>query len=1496
MTFTATGSGDTRAVTQTGTDDTTVENNTVLTDMVTAFENNSFIDIAYIDPDVRLNAQAMVLLIKKLKIDGLLNMLIPRSQSAKLIFNGQITYPNKEFENSNECTMTGHFKDNANPLDEASYNLVIELLRLSDSYFSQSQGALSMGGNRLTFNNAIIRNGSPPDGFSNPNAELNLIRCWLQPIDRSVEFSDVNSINAFWRIKQSGTWKDVIISTPVTFFKVPTFDGITLKNMGGILLLAINGLDRFGTSDEVPISGVDIIGSGTIQSIGSPRISLVNSAKGTATPISVIGAATQQQAGIPVYQDVQFHAVDINGNPMVDGTVIRQREKDNGKQTQFISYASQQNGGVFEYTKYDETTAINKTNTWTVAGGNGYTNTIRVRIGITWWNYIVNSNYNPNVSEGQVLDHKTNNANDEALFEGHAVGAELEPVLIQLRKKNATLVTTLTFVPKDVWEHTAAEIASFTEIDTYTKLFEAIRYYHQITPKVSEIIGIGNRLIEFGGKQLTAPSYGSGLVFRITNQYAENVFVERLPADEPENQVNVWINSHGIIITDDTFNDLVINGDLYFLDGYKINALYEYINASNKRITSHHIYPTTDVDVITHNNKQNIHIHAKSRSYTQLSNVTIIGKNGNEIVMSGSFSSASISVGDVVSSTNSTNNKGIAITEVGTDININSFKVEDSSIFNVGDEIYVSTESDITNVNLLELEDKVGQISHYFAYEKVGYYEIEIDIFGDVKRSISTYAELTDQVTPTIEVIAGAERISEWRIARGNGITVSLTDTNITPSGDWSDASPEQLLWNIRETLTEWNKSHPSQAEKRYESDYFVTIGRAIKWLKSFSTLAGFYTVKTDIYDTFVYVDTDSAFMTVDIGVVTETSTLFALRIGNVKSGYTVGYLVNGVSTYKILGSTDVSTEGVAILVLNKSDTYQMRIRRKGSNEPLINVSSNVRAITALFYAIPNVIFDDTFQGDVNLLFDWDSTTKPLIFLENISGEIQRFIDAILTYNQLFPQGVIGKSLISTDHGYLNNILTLNYAVKVNSHVETKTYHEDAIYQALAIQSGYNADGSPTWAYLESAEIDAGNNERFKVTYTLDYNTHVSTEGTKAFLERAVGTLGVVLLLGSNTSHTVNSVTSVDVGRLDRHEALPSGTIIFIKGRPQGISYGVKYRLYHKIKDEINETLEVTVKDSIRITVQIQTIDLNGSIIEADDHITWGAHETLQGGFDDESKERLVQTVSNTETIIDESDEMKDVVYDIDGLINNLVTHSNRFETEWDKEIDILSRYLLLKSNEVYGDIIDVDGNTRIIEYSVFVSDGGVTHLSLTAIIRKVNDDGTLGEIIATEDVEYNDRVNQYAKFRFENIVLEEGRYFIGIHGELDNYHAVIYETVVDGRGYYTVTNATGETPVKTDGRELVSSLEVSAKYSLKDLLTLQDFIREEIEPIRKGYSNKSVYFDDLQGTNQVKQNEAKVVWTYEDDGITVYRKVKFLDASGSVVVLADAVALEEYT
>ena len=222
----------------------------------------------------------------------------------------------------------------------------------------------------------------------------------MQPLDRTHAFSGNDASNVYVRYRQQGIFKDVILSTPCTFFNVPdVIENLTILSLGGNCLAGFNGLDRTGEfTKDVILPGLRIIGDGHIQALGSPKIYMPNSEKGTETRTTTIGNDAERRAGKHFDQDVQFEVKDINENP-VNNVVIRYKETDSGEQAPFLQYCVATDP-VDAYETYDDTTATNYTRVWT-SGMDGKTNVIRCRQGIAWGNYAVNPNHNPTSQMGR---------------------------------------------------------------------------------------------------------------------------------------------------------------------------------------------------------------------------------------------------------------------------------------------------------------------------------------------------------------------------------------------------------------------------------------------------------------------------------------------------------------------------------------------------------------------------------------------------------------------------------------------------------------------------------------------------------------------------------------------------------------------------------------------------------------------------------------------------------------------------------------------------------------------------------------------------------------------------------------------------------------------------------------------------------------------------------------------------------------------------------------
>ena len=574
------------SITQTGIDDTTLSPNTVFQDLLDVADPISFIENTNtaIDGDSNHDTLNILYKIPKLTISGTLNIVVPRTASLYAIINGGNEFQTNELANFGNMTWKGFVKDN-DGLKESAYNLIIELARMSISNFKQAEGGMDLRGQSATFEDLILRIANPVDAYSVPTTILNLKRVWLQSIDRTYAPPDdrganpIPADNTFWRYRQGGIFEDVIISSPITFFSVPALIiRPTILSLGGELYFGFNGIDRSAyTDDPVYIDGISLIGNASVRSLGSPRMYLTNSEKGTNTTITSTGFNVEKQSGVEFSQDIQFEIRNTNGE-LLENVVIRDKETNNGKQTQFLSYCVVKSPAAYE--KYDETTAINYTNTWT-SDVDGRTNIINRRQGIVWWNYPENSNHNDQIADGQTLDLKTIDADNNVLFGAYAVGYKIDFNPIQIRSRGGTLVIPLVAIPVPEWKHTEAEIATFLQFDTYTTLFEGIRYWEKTHAEIVDYIGIGNSLIDFDGKTLTI---ADGWDLYLTDGMGEIVVNN---ADK-----SITVPSGGELESDEVFDNLVVRGDFVHSD-VTVNGLYEYLKAELELIKSHQLAPIT---------------------------------------------------------------------------------------------------------------------------------------------------------------------------------------------------------------------------------------------------------------------------------------------------------------------------------------------------------------------------------------------------------------------------------------------------------------------------------------------------------------------------------------------------------------------------------------------------------------------------------------------------------------------------------------------------------------------------------------------------------------------------------------------------------------------------------------------------------------------------------------------------------------------------------------
>ena len=563
------------SIIQLGIDDSTVANSTTFADLVALSDPISFIETTNVADDTNDNNQSIVCKIPKMIVGGTLNITAPRTVSNfYMIVNGGKEFQTNELANYGNMTFQGYVKDNQG-LNQSAYNLTLELARLSASFFNLAEGALELSGTS-NFSDMIIRNGNPVDAFTDQEGIVNLTRVWLQPIDRSFALTGDNANNAYWRYRQTGTFEDVIISSPITFFRFPpAIIRPTILSLGGFLIMGFNGIDRFAVNgDPVNIDGLAIIGDGSVQSLGSPRIYLKNSEKGTDTPISSTGFTVEKQAGVHFDQDVQFEIRNTSGE-LLENVVIRDQETDNGHQLSSLSYCTQRTPAI--YTLYDDTTTTNRINVYT-SDSTGITNIVTRRQGIVCWNYSENSNYNDQIAEGQFLDLKTIDTDNNVQFGAYAIGYKIDFQPIQIRERDATKLIKAIAIPVPEYQHSEAEIRAFTEYETYTKLFEGIKLWEKDNDEIVNYIDVGESLIDFNGSTLNIRS-GWSLKLEATTG---NISIDNITQ-----QIIVPVGSNGFS-SDDTFTKLYLDSNFEKGD-IEIRGFYEYTNGQTR--TSHNIMP-----------------------------------------------------------------------------------------------------------------------------------------------------------------------------------------------------------------------------------------------------------------------------------------------------------------------------------------------------------------------------------------------------------------------------------------------------------------------------------------------------------------------------------------------------------------------------------------------------------------------------------------------------------------------------------------------------------------------------------------------------------------------------------------------------------------------------------------------------------------------------------------------------------------------------------------
>ena len=586
-----------------GRNDTTVTNSSVFDDLLAAFPTNSFINMTHKHSvNSNLDIKQMIFSINKLVNNGTLNITVPSSMSAHFIVDGGSTFTSDELQNYGNMKWKG-FVQNNDPLNSSSYNLIVETARLSTSPFAQSQGAIDLRGITNEFEDMILRIGNPIDSYSSLNSIVNLTRVWLQPISRlNSELTGSGSSNAYWRYRQGGTFDNVIISTPITFYRAPAVSiNPTLLSLGGTLFAGYCGLDRYGIStDRIIIQGLKIIGNASIQSLGSPIIEVNNSSAGTETAVTSVGFNHEKRSGVHFNQDVQFYVTDSTGVP-IEGMVIR--EKETQSETQAPSLLVCVNNDPRDYDEYDATTRDNRVNTYE-SDASGFTNVIKRRQGILSWNYDGNENFDSNLPTGVFLDNKTLDTENNVQPGSYGIGHKINFGLEQIRRLGETLIIPASVIEIPGFTNSETDIASFNFIETSNQLFERLRYWEKTNPEIVNYIGIGETLIDYVDNVITIRD---GWDFVIRSESSS----EPITVDNATKTITAYTTNDKFTIT----GKLVVNGK--FVRHTNVDGLFTAIDDIGNPETQIQIKPNSSLsaetkfsfDVINESNNKVIESH-----------------------------------------------------------------------------------------------------------------------------------------------------------------------------------------------------------------------------------------------------------------------------------------------------------------------------------------------------------------------------------------------------------------------------------------------------------------------------------------------------------------------------------------------------------------------------------------------------------------------------------------------------------------------------------------------------------------------------------------------------------------------------------------------------------------------------------------------------------------------------------------------------------------------
>ena len=254
---------------------------------------------------------------------------------------------------------------------------------------------------------------------------------------------------------------------------------------------------------------------------------------------------------------------------------------------------------------------------------------------------------------------------------------------------------------------------------------------------------------------------------------------------------------------------------------------------------------------------------------------------------------------------------------------------------------------------------------------KEDYDSLEIRIHGGEVQA-ETIAIAIDQFQNTFTTIQTRDAVQEW-IDEWATKNISIANSKITFNGDMTGRGLNFFVWAVNHYISQFNKNKPV-SERLIVSD-FITVSNLVITVKKEITNTDFPIQQATGYLGLIFVDANVGYLSQTLPVIARTSTKANFIINGLADGDTLLNQTQGQDDKSITQITAQSFVGIFDL----SETYELKVLRKGFNSDYFTINSTTSTVTAIFFKIAGFEYtDDTSisdkvvleYGDITLLGD----------------------------------------------------------------------------------------------------------------------------------------------------------------------------------------------------------------------------------------------------------------------------------------------------------------------------------------------------------------------------------------------------------------------------------------------------------------------------------------------------------------------------------------------